>query len=219
MAKEQAGLTRKHFVGFDAITKIQSTLTAYGKLIEGGESTPSALGISHPHGIVAPLNKSLVCGVQVAGRCIRLPQPQEVALPTPDGPADGCGWDPSEFVVWKNLPRDWVTLHFQSRQRPLSSALSVGGAGSSRRLMFAGAVGTMGVDEQVVAIIRKWKNLDQDPALTDTLGKLWGDTSGPFSDGATKLAGMLNESLGTQIQGSDFSATTTVDDVIHDVLS
>jgi hypothetical protein len=215
MAKKRVGLTDEHYVAFDAITTNRSTLTAYGKLIRGGESTPSALGISHPQGIVAPLNRSLVYGVQIAGRCIRLPDPEEVALPTPDGPADGCGWDPSQFVVWKNLPRDWVTLHFQSQSQPLMSALSVGGANFTQRLSIA----RVGVDEQVIAIIKKWKNLSQDPAVTDTLGKLWGDISGPFSDGANKLAGMLNQDLGTQIQGSDFSATTTVQDVINDVLS
>jgi hypothetical protein len=215
MATKRVGLTDKHYVAFDANTANRSTLTAYGKLIKGGESTSSALGISHPQGIIGPLNKSLVYGVQLAGRCIRLPDPQEVALPTPDGPADGCGWDPSEFVVWKNLPRDWVTLHFQSRPRPLMSALSVGSANFSQRLTVAGT----GVDEQVIAIIKKWKNLSQDPALTDTLGRIWGDTSGPFSDGANKLAGMLDDSLGTQIHGSDFSSSTTVQDVINDVVS
>ncbi len=81
------------------------------------------------------------------------------------------------------------------------------------------AIGRPGVDEQVIAIIRQWKQLSQDPALSDTLGTLWGTTSGPFSDGANKLALMLNSSLGSLIQGSDFSPETTVGDVIHDVLS
>jgi hypothetical protein len=215
MAAKRVVLTKKHYVAFDANTASQSTLTAYGKLIEGGESTPSALGVSHPQGLDAALNKSLVYGVQVGGACIRLPDPQEVALPDPDGRADGCGWDPAEFVVWKNLPRDWITLHFQSRPRPLITALSAGGADVAQRFRVAGG----GVQGQVIAVIRQWKNLPQDPALSDTLGALWGTTSGPFSDGANKLAGMLNASLGSSIQGSDFSPSTTVGDVIHDVLS
>jgi hypothetical protein len=215
MATKRIGLTKKHYLPFDAHIAAQSTLTAYGKLIEGGESTPSALGVSHPQGLNAALHKSLVFGVQVSGQCITLPNPQEVALPEPDGPADGCGWDPSEFVVWKNLPRNWTTIHFQSQPKPLLDALSSGGANLVQRLAVTG----QGVDEQVIAIIREWKKLPQDPVLSDTLGALWGNTSGPFSDGANKLAGMLNASLGTSIQGSDFSPSTTVADVVHDVLS
>jgi len=215
MATRRTGLTKKHYVPFDAHIAAQSTLTAYGKLIEGGESTPSALGVSHPLGLSEALHKSLVFGVQIDGQCIKLPNPEEVALPRPDGPADGCGWDPSEFVVWKHLPRNWTTLHFQSRPKPLVNALLSGAANGVQRLAVAGS----GVDDQVIAVIRNWRNLPKDPALSDTLGALWGSTSGPFSDGATKLAGMLNASLGTSIQGSDFSPSTTVADVIHDVLS
>jgi len=66
MATRRIGLTKKHYVSFDAHLPTQSTLTAYGKLIEGGESTPAALGVSHPRGLGAALHKSLVFGVQVA---------------------------------------------------------------------------------------------------------------------------------------------------------
>ena len=132
MATRRIGLTKKHYVPFDAHIAAESTLTAYGKLIEGGESTPTALGISHPMGLNSALHKSLVFGVQIDGQCIKLPNPEEVALPDPDGPADGCGWDPSEFAVWKNLPRNWTTLHFQSQPKPLVNALSLGIGGISQ---------------------------------------------------------------------------------------
>jgi hypothetical protein len=217
MAKKQIRITKKHYVTFDSVTNIQSTLTAYGKLVEGGESLPSTLGISHPHGVAAPLNKSLVYGVQIAGQCIRLPQPQEVALPVPDGRADGCGWDASEFVVWKNLPRDWITLHFQSRPRSLVSALSVGRAKVGGRLLEALTPKTEGVGDQVIAIVKEWSG--KDPGIMDTLGQLWQGKSVPFPVAASNLAGLLHDRLGTQLQGTDFAPSTTVDDVIHDVVS
>jgi len=216
MTKEHTGLTKKHFVAFDTITRVQATLTAYGKLIEGGESTPSALGISHPQGIVAPLHKSLVYGVQLAGRCIRLPQPQEVALPAPDGPADGCGWDASEFVVWKNLPRDWVTLHFQSQPKPLINALSEGMGKPAKRLM-ATAMLTTDIGAQVKSIVQTWANMQSEPAGTAVLQLLWANSgiSGPFAFGAQKLAQDLNSQLGSSILGTDITATMTVDQLIQ----
>ena len=121
--------------------------------------------------------------------------------------------------IFGNIPQFDPKARFarqdsQTRPRPLVNALSV-----SRANFHQFTVGGPGVDEQVIAIIKQWKQLSQDPALSDTLGSLWGTTSGPFSDGANKLAGMLNASLGSSIQGSDFSPSTTVGDVIHDVLS
>jgi hypothetical protein len=33
-------------------------------------------------------------------------------MPMPSGPADECGWDPNQYVVWKNLPKDLILVHF-----------------------------------------------------------------------------------------------------------
>ena len=215
MAAKRLSLTDKHYVTADTKTNIQSTLTAYGKLIKGGESTASALGISHPQGFDAPLNKSLVYGVQLAGRCIRLPSPEEVALPEPDGRADGCGWDPSEFVVWKNLPRNWITIHFQSQPKPLLSALSPGSAKLTERSMAAPA--TTDIGAQVKSIVESWANMSSEPAGSAILQVLWtnGGGSGPFALAAQDLAQRLNSQLGSNILGSDITSTMTVDQLIN----
>lgn len=217
MTTKRLGLTDKHYVTSDAKTKIQSTLTAYGKLIKGGESTPSALGILHPRGIDEPLNKSLVYGVQLAGQCIRLPNPEEVALPAPDGRADGCGWDPSEFVVWKNLPRNWITIHFQSQPKSLISALSPGTARPAQRFMAALAPVTTDIGTQVKSIVELWANQSSEPAGTAVLQVLWtnGGGSGPFALAAQDLAQRLNTQLGSNILGSDITTTMTVDQLIN----
>jgi hypothetical protein len=64
-----------------------------------------------------------VYGFREQGRCVRLPVPQQLSLPQPDGPADGCGWNPSQFVVWKNLPKSLATTHVQMKMAPLHEAL------------------------------------------------------------------------------------------------
>jgi hypothetical protein len=214
MATKLTGLTKKHYVSFDANIAAQSTLTAYGKLIEGGESTPSSLGVSHPLGMSAALHKSLVFGVQIDGQCIKLLNPQEVVLPQPDGPADGCAWDSAEFVVWKNLPRNWMTVHFQSQPKPLIRALSTGGP--ARRFMATSAM-TTDVGAQVKSIVETWANMNTEPAGSAVLQNLWANSGigGTFALAATNLAQNLNSQLGSHILGSDISTTTTVDQLIQ----
>jgi hypothetical protein len=215
MASRRIGLTKKHYVAFDAHIATQSSLTAYGKLIEGGESTPSALGVSHPLGLSAvALHKSLVFGVQIDGQCIKLPNPEEVALPEPDGPADGCGWDPTQYVVWKNLPRNWTTIHFQSQPKPLISALTLGTAEIIQRSMTA-AVTDFGA--QVKSIVKAWANMTTEPAGSAVLQNLWAGSGmgGTFVLAAANLAQTLNSQLSSHILGSDISATMTVDQLIQ----
>ena len=216
MATRRTGLTKKHYVPFDSHIAAQSTLTAYGKLIESGESTPSALGVSHPLGLSEALHKSLVFGVQIDGQCIKLPNPEEVALPEPDGPADGCGWDPSEFVVWKNLPRNWTTIHFQSQPKPLITALSLGTGGPTQRLMAAVAA-TTDFGAQVKAIVETWAHMTTEPAGSAVLQNLWANSGvgGTFALAATNLAQTLNSQLGSNILGSDITTTMTVDQLIQ----
>ena len=64
-----------------------------------------------------------VYGFREQGRCVRFPVPQHLSLPNPDGPADGCGWDPSQFIVWKNLSKSLVTTYVQMKMAPLHEAL------------------------------------------------------------------------------------------------
>jgi hypothetical protein len=214
MATRRIGLTKKHYVAFDAHIAPQSTLTAYGKLIESGESTPSALGVSHPLGLSAALHKSLIFGVQIDGQCIKLPNPEEVALPEPDGPADGCGWDPTQYVVWKNLPRNWTTIHFQSQPKPLISALSLRTARLTQRSM---AADVTDFGAQVKSIVKAWANMTTEPAGSAVLQNLWASSGmgGTFVLAAVNLAQTLNSQLGSHILGSDISATMTVDQLIQ----
>jgi hypothetical protein len=217
MATKRIGLTDKHYVAFDATPTIQSTLTAYGKLIKEGESTSSALGISHPQKLDGPLNRSLVYGVQVAGQCIRLPKPEEVALPTPDGRADGCGWDPSEFVVWKNLPRHWTTIHFQSQPKPLITALSIGTSPLTHRLVTASSPATTDIGAQVKGIVETWANMTTEPPGTANLQNLWATSglSGSFALAAENLAQTLQSQMGSHILGSDITTTMNVNQLIQ----
>jgi hypothetical protein len=159
------------------------------------------------------LHKSLVFGVQIDNQCIKLPNPEEVALPEPDGPADGCGWDPAQFVVWKNLPRSWTTIHFQSQPKPLISALS-GTARLTQRSMVADVTD---FGAQVKSIVENWANMTTEPAASAVLQNLWlsSGVGGTFALATANLAQTLNSQLGSHIRSSDISATMTVDQLIQ----
>jgi hypothetical protein len=157
------------------------TITAYGKLVKGTNFSSSELGTTHPHGKGEALQLGLVYGIQNRNQCITLPQPQKVYLPMPDGPADGCGWDPSQYVVWKNLPKNWQTVHLESTAKPLGAALL------SRALEI----------EPVSSedIVEEWANLSSPPRRNDDLKTLWAASGDPlasdFNAGAAKLAELL----------------------------
>jgi hypothetical protein len=117
--------TEDHQISLAEAHQLTSTVTVYGKVIKGMTMPPATAGTTHPQGGDGNLQLALVYGVSDGGRCITLATPENVYLPDPDGPADGCSWDPAQFVVWKNLPRDWETLHVQAVKKPLVAALSV----------------------------------------------------------------------------------------------
>jgi hypothetical protein len=117
------GITDNHFIGLTQASSAQTTVSVYGKIVKDSPIEPGTSGISHPAGDQESLQLAHVVGYSEGGRCVTLPSPQLIALPSPDGPADGCGWDPKEYVVWKNLPRNWTTLHLQATARSLHSAL------------------------------------------------------------------------------------------------
>jgi len=100
-----------------------TTITVYGKLVKDIAFSPSEVGTVHPRGKNEDLRLAVIYGIQDQGQCFTLPQPEKVYLPSPDGPADGCGWNPAQFVVWKNLPKDWETVHVQSQTKTLAAAL------------------------------------------------------------------------------------------------
>jgi hypothetical protein len=66
---------------------------------------------------------ALVFGIRDHGTCTRLPEPQHVTLPPPTGSANGCGWDPTKFVVWGNISKSSITTHVQTRTVALKDAL------------------------------------------------------------------------------------------------
>jgi hypothetical protein len=209
--KAKTGITERHYIDSAQALTAQTTLTAYGKIIRNSETPPATAGISHPRGLSESLQASLVFGVAIGGRCETLPTPVQVWLPSPDGPADGCGWDPAEYVVWKNLPRDWVTMHLQAQPRTLGNALF---ADSVPRSLVG-----IGVRDRVLAIVRTWAKMSSDPNGSDQLQVLWANShpAGFFADGAQCLAQKLNDAFGSHFQASDFNPPDkikTVDDVV-----
>jgi hypothetical protein len=120
---KKSGITEKHFTSLSDVAGSVSTLSVYGRLVRNSDVLPSTSGILHPSGADEPLQLAQVVGYEDQGRCIRLDEPQVVAMPAPDGPADGCGWDPTQYVVWKHLSKNWVTVHMQIRSSSLQSVL------------------------------------------------------------------------------------------------
>lgn len=221
MAKKRrpTALTDRHYVDLAQASSAQTTLTAYGRLIKNSEASPSSLGLSHPRGLSEPLQASLVVGVAIGGRCIPLDTPQQVMLPAPDGPADGCSWDPSEYVVWKNLPRDWITVHFQPVARSVSDVLLFGSSTTSLgRILATPGPAVTGVRDRVVATVRGWAQMPSNPRGTDQLMVLWATYRRlPPADGAQLLAQQVNDAFNTTFMPGDFNPPDkikTVDELV-----
>ena len=106
-------LAKGHKASFQARPLSDASIDLFGKVIDPGPISDLPEG----HQLAQ------VYGFREQGRCARLPVPQHLSLPKPDGPADGCGWDPSQFVVWKNLPKSLMTTHIQTKIAPLHEAL------------------------------------------------------------------------------------------------
>lgn len=119
-------ITEKHFKSFSEGVGTQSTLNVYGSIIKNAVVRPGTRGVLHPSGVDESLQLAQVVGYSEQGRCIQLDEPQLIAMPAPDGPADGCGWDPTEYVVWKKLPNNWTTLHLKVSATSLHAALNLG---------------------------------------------------------------------------------------------
>lgn len=101
-----------------------STFTVYGRLINDVTISPAQTGLVHPQGTEEDLQLALIFGVEENGICSRVNPQQKVYLPAPDGPADGCGWDPKQYVMWTKIPKNWITIHVQSQPKTLSMALA-----------------------------------------------------------------------------------------------
>jgi|SRR5580704_53657 hypothetical protein len=213
--KAQSGITDKHYLDFAEASSVQTTISVYGKLIKNSEAPLTKVGIAHPQGLSDPLQASLAYGVSIGGHCISLPSPEQVMLPAPDGPADACGWNPDEYVVWKNLPKEWVTLHLHVERRTLSDAL----LGNVNRVSMASAEALASVGDRVVAIVRSWAGMSSDPRGSDQLQMLWAIShpGGSFGDGAQLLVQRINDAFSTSLQPADLNPPDkikTVDDLI-----
>jgi hypothetical protein len=137
-------ITEKHFKSFSEGVGTQSTLSVYGSIVKHAVVQPGTRGVLHPSGVDEPLQMAQVVGYSELGRCIQLDEPQLIAMPTPDGPADGCGWDATEYVVWKKLPTNWTTLHLKVSATSLHTALNLGVvAGTDDRQLRADQIQTI----------------------------------------------------------------------------
>ncbi|HXP70781.1 MAG TPA: hypothetical protein VOA88_15975 [Candidatus Dormibacteraeota bacterium] len=112
----------KHFVSFADVAKQHLTFFLFGKVVQGVGKIPTAGALEHPTEPDEPLQLAQVFGYSQDHRCVRLPKPALVLLPEHSGPANDCGWDPKEFVMWE-VPSDWVTLLLHPVPGPLARSL------------------------------------------------------------------------------------------------
>ena len=165
--KNKRLITDAHFIGLTEASSIHSTISVYGKIVRNTPIAAGTSGILHPLGNDEELQLAHVVGYSDKGRCFRLSEPQLLALPAPDGPADACGWDPNKYVVWNSLPRNWTTLHLQARTRSLHSALTASS--------FTDTVPTKPCLQLPAAIqlVRSCSNADPDLPLSTPLNQIF----------------------------------------------
>jgi hypothetical protein len=216
MTKNQKSkLTDGHYISLSDAAGSGSTITVYGKVIKDAALDPTATGILHPKTRGDNLILGQVVGFVEGGQCRRINPAVVLTLPEPDGPADGCGWDPSMYVVWKNLPKSWVTLHLRTEPRALADILATPSPSGSRPALGAPM---LGVRDTVVQIVRTWAGMPKNPQGSDLLQALW-DTysSGPFPDAAQDLVTHINNAFGTHLLAADINppgSIKTVDDLV-----
>jgi hypothetical protein len=180
--KEKTGLTQRHLMTLSEVSGKLSMLDVYGKVVKDAAVQPQTSGILHPAGTKEEMKLAQIVGYLDQGRCVRLSEPQVIAMPKPDGPAGSCGWDPAEYVVWKNLPRNWTTLHFQLRTAGLHEALSSGAhAAMDERQLRA---------DQIEAILRDCIPLAGGSSAVIDLSKTL-QQYGLDKDGVVVLAGLV----------------------------
>jgi len=148
-----------------------------------------------------------IFGYRDQGGCVRFPVTERISLPEPDGPADGCGWDPSLFVVWKNLPRALVTKQLDLKTTTLHEVAT------STKLK-AGLDAERTVDD----VLHDWLSqsvLGQPISNLDQLQVAWATfgSGGAFSAQVQQnLANLLNRefALNPQIVIANLPGTLTV---------
>jgi hypothetical protein len=188
----------EHQITVGAAHQLVASISAYGKLVSGVTIDPSDAGTFHPQGKDESLQLALVFGLCDSGQCIKLSQPQKVYLPSPDGPADGCGWEPTQYLVWKNLPRDWNTIHVLTQLKPLSMALQPMMSGTSFPYL-----------EDVLN--DNWLNTSTHVPINpgDTLGALWAKYgAGDYTTGVIqRLIQAIKNAYAVSLAASSLPAT------------
>lgn len=214
MTKKKAQFSPKksHYMTFNHAVAAP-TVSLYGRLIEDGAAKPSDLGIFHPSDPDGSLHRSVVFGYATGDQCKTLATPQQVWLPFPDGPADACGWDPAQYVVWKHVQPNWNTIHVVSQRKPLSLALAAG-----EKLQTLDAYAAPSPD-QVISLVQSWAALPAPPKYGDVLAALWSlyRKTDFTSYGAPALAQTLTNN-GADILPQSITTTMTVQGLL-DVLA
>lgn len=109
--KPEVELTEKHHTSLSDIIDQANTTVVFGKIVKDLKPT------SQGHGFAQ------VFGYSRNNVCSKLSSPVVLALPEPDGPADGCGWDPREFVKW-SLPSSFLTTRLHIQPVKLADAIA-----------------------------------------------------------------------------------------------
>ena len=172
-------------------------ITACGNLITGVAATPAELGTVHPQGKDEPLYLALVVGISDQGKCLPVNPPQKVYLPHPDGPA---AWDPTKYVVWKNLPRNWTTVHVQTQLKPLAAL--------APKLASLTSASTPYLQD---VLKNDWLKSSQPAAIgpDDQLGTLWANYGvGDYTNQvAQNLADAIKKEYGVSVGAGDLPAS------------
>jgi hypothetical protein len=115
--------TVRHRTTLATISDKRMTVCFYGKPVDGIDLSTSGLVLQHPSQQGGTLKAAEVYGAFKDGGCITFQPPRLCLLPDPVGPADGCAWNPAEFVVWK-VPADWSMIYFDVKSSSAGDSLA-----------------------------------------------------------------------------------------------
>jgi hypothetical protein len=205
VAKTDKGISEKHYTSISEVAAGHSTLSVFGKLLKNAEIEPGTSGITHPGGSDENLQLAQVVGYLEQGRCVRLPEPQLIALPAPDGPANACGWDPQQYLVWKSLPKNWVTLHLKATTTNIHAALTL-----ASRTEALGTPTKPCLDlPSAINLVRSCSNVPSGVPLSTPLGQLF-----PSSTGRNAFCQCVADGVPIDRSQVPCGATNTLQDVV-----
>jgi hypothetical protein len=204
--KRKLNLTQKHFVALSDAVGSGKTISVYGRVVKDAAIDSGTSGILHPAG-GGDLHLAQVVGYSDGGRCVTLTEPQLLVLPSPDGPADGCDWDPDQYVVWKNLPKNWTTLHLQASTRGVHNALA--SAGALRATAPAKPCLPL---PAAIQLVRSCSNADPSLPLSTPLGQIF-----PTPTQRTSFCQCVANGVPIDRNQIRCGATNTLQDVVDDI--